>query len=580
MKLLFIPLAILAAWLLYPSLNPVPLEGFSAAIIGLGVHLAQGDMLAFDRLQPLHVEFYGLSKLGAILGVAGLVKLFGIDGETALRILMLLGEAALLVSTFILARRWAGAPPLVAALAVLLVPGVIENSFFYADNVVAAGFTSLAFVCFGMRSAIVAPLIGGALFGLGVLTRPDIVFAGVAVPLLIVLQHGLTRHGMVALLAAIAGGAIAWLGPLLLMGVTPLDILKVGKLTLQLWDRQVSYPRHIRELVVFVGLPAGLLATLGVVALIRQRAFLRLAFLLVPIVVINAAFAGSLWQSRALLGMAPFVVALTAIGLLQLVPQPGTGRVGLWARGAAAAAIALMLLVPMKPAYDDGPHHLLGRIPGIVDWRDWQDGVAAEVAAIGDIAAANRPGLRVIISDSWNPDRYLHVALIEAGYRAQRPAEIEPACVAIAESFERDGARVLHVRLFQGFVKYYPALIRERFETMARPCLDAVAPIQTTLLTTADFLALMQGKADLAELWLAQPASPFDNLLRRLFTDKPWPIVVVPVDAGMADGMSRAYAIVEDETRTRFAAMGSRPPGTAAEAIEATRRIIPFPRGD
>ena len=359
----------------------------------------------------------------------------------------------------------------------LLVPGVIENSFFYADNVVAAGLHQP-----GLR------LFRHAIGHRGTADRRRAVRARRAHPAGHRLfrrrgaaphcpaASGLTRHGAIALLAAIAGGAVAWLGPLLLMGVTPLDIVKVGKLTLQLWDRQISYPRHFASSSSSSVCRPVCLATLGVVALIRQRAFMRLAFLLVPIVVINAAFAGSLWQSRALLGMAPFVVALTAIGLLQLVPQPGTGRVGLWARGAAAAAIALMLLVPMKPAYDDGPHHLLGRIPGIVDWRDWQDGVAAEVAAIRDIAAADRPGLQVVITDTWNPDRYLHVALIEAGYRAQRPAEIEPACVAIAESFERDGARVLHVRLFQGFVKYYPALIRERFETMARPCLDAVAP--------------------------------------------------------------------------------------------------------
>ncbi|WP_145988193.1 ArnT family glycosyltransferase [Blastochloris tepida] len=515
-----------------------------------------------------------------MLGVAGLVKLFGIEGETALRILMLFGEAALLVSTFILARRWAGAPPLIAALAVLLVPGVIENSFFYAESVIAAGFTSLALVCFGTRSIVAAPLIGGALFGLGVLTRPDIILVAAVVPLLIVEQHGVTRRGVVALLVAAIGGAIIWLGPLALMGVTPFDILKVGKLTLQLWDRKFSIPHHLREIVVFVGLPAGFLATIGVVALIRQRAFMRLAVLLVPIIAVNAAFAGSMYQSRQLLGLAPFVVALTAVGLVQLMPRPGTGRVGLWTRGVAAVVIALMLLVPMKPGHDDGPHHLVGRIPGIADWRDWQKDVAAEVAAIRDIAAVDRPGLRVIISDTWNPDRYLHVALIEAGYRAQRPAEIEPACVAIAESFERNGARVLHVRLFQGFVRYYPAIIRERFDAMARPCLEAVAPTEATLLTTADYLALMQGRAGVAELWPAQPANPFDNLLLRLFTDKPWPIMVVPFDADLAERMSRAYAIVEVEAKARLVAMGHRPPGTAAEAIEATRRIIPFPRGD
>ncbi|NJL07117.1 MAG: hypothetical protein HC900_01825 [Methylacidiphilales bacterium] len=504
LRLMSIPLALLAGWLIYPILFPVPVEGFSTAIVSLGVHLAQGDLAAFDRLQPFNVEFFALSKLGAVLGVAGLVKALGIDGETALKLLVWGGEALLLVSTFVLVRRWSGASPLIAALAILLVPSMIENGFYYNENVVTAGLAALALVCFGARSLILAPLIGGALFGIGALIRPDIVLAGVTVPLLVVEQAGVTRRAVISLLAAAVGGAVTWFGSLHLMGASIFDVLRVGSHAFELWDRQDAYPRHLREIAIFFGLAGGLLATIGVVALIRQRAWLRLAILLVPIIVVNAMFAGNLWHSRQMLGLAPFAVALTAIGVMQILPSAATSRLGLWLRGAVAAAIALILLVPGRTAYDDGPRDLLGRIPGIIHWRDWQTGVAAEMATIRGVVETDRPGLRVVITDDWNPDRYVHFAIVQAGFHAQEPADIGPACVGIAEPFERGSQRLLHVRLHQSYLKDANALNRERFETMARPCLEAMAPVATVLVTSETILRVMRGEADATTLWPAK----------------------------------------------------------------------------
>ncbi|NJL07120.1 MAG: hypothetical protein HC900_01840 [Methylacidiphilales bacterium] len=578
-NLFYIPLIVLGAWLLYPILYPAPVEGFSAAIIGLGVHLAQGDLAGFDPLQPFHIEFFALSKFGAVLGIAGLVKVFGIDGAAALKFLTWGGQALLLISTFILARRWSGASPLVTATAVLLVPGVIENSFYYADNVLAVGLTTAAFVCFGTRSHILAPLIGGALFGLGVLTRPDVILAGIAVPLLVLGESGFTRRSAMALVAAAVGGAVTWLGPLFAFGVTPLDVLKVGQHAFSLADR-VSYPRHVREAVIFLGLPATLLAAIGVVALIRQRALLRLAILLAPIIVVNAAFVGNLWQSRQLMSLAPFVVALTAIGVMQLLPSPASSRAGLWVRGAVAAVVAAILFVPSPGGFDDGPRDLIGRVPGIAHWREWQEGVSAEMATIRGAVETDRPGLRVIITDDWNPDRYVHLAIVDAGFRPQAPARFEPACAQIAEHFERGAQRLLHVRIYQGFVKGNIVLNRGRHDTLVRPCLDAVAPVETVLVAGEDRVQFIRGGGDVTMLWPPQASSRLADWMQRLFPPRSAFITAVPVDAAMLDQMSRAYAAIEAEARKRFAARGYVPINTVEEGLAATQRIIPFPKDD
>ncbi|NJL07119.1 MAG: hypothetical protein HC900_01835 [Methylacidiphilales bacterium] len=362
------------------------------------------------------------------------------------------------------------------------------------------------------------------------------------------------------------------------LGVTPFDILKIGNHTIELWSHPITYARHIREIVTFVGLPAGLLAAIGMVALIRQRALLRLAILLAPIILVNAVFAGTLWESRQAMNLTPFVVTLTAIGVMQLLPSPTAGRLGLWARGAIAAVIAAIVLVPSRVGYDDGPRHYWGRVLSIVHWRNWQTGVVAERATIRSVVETDRPGLRVIITDNWNPDRYVHVAMVDAGFRAQAPAGVEPACAQIAESFERGAQRILHVRIFQGFLKENPVLSHERLETLVRPCLDAVGPVETVLLTSEDILRIMQGGADVAMLWPAPTHGIVANLLQRMFPPKPSTITAVAVDAAVLDQMSKAYAALEVEARQRFAAMGY-VPRTVSEAIDITnRRIIPFPK--
>lgn len=90
------------------------------------------------------------------------------------------------------------------------------------------------------------------------------------------------------------------------MGLSPFDVLKVGAHAIEIWDRPAAYLRHLRKVVIFVGFPAGPLAVIGAVALLRQRAFLRLAILVVPILVVNVLLAGRTWEARQLLGLAPF----------------------------------------------------------------------------------------------------------------------------------------------------------------------------------------------------------------------------------------------------------------------------------
>ncbi|NJO54099.1 MAG: hypothetical protein HC829_03980 [Bacteroidales bacterium] len=201
------------------------------------------------------------------------------------------------------------------------------------------------------------------------------------------------------------------------------------------------------------------------------------------------------------------------------------------------------------------------------------------MATVRGVVETDRPGLRVVITDDWNPDRYVHFAIVQAGFRAQELADIEPACAAIAEPFARGAQRLLHVRIHQSYLKDSNALNRARFETIARPCLEAVVPVETVLVTREHTLRLMRGEADVTTLWPVKANGRLADLLQRGFPGKEPPITAVVVDAEVLDQMSRAYAALEAETRQRLAALGA-PAHTVAEGIAATRRIIPFPKDE
>src|SRR4051812_37985514 len=135
---LAIPCALLAAiltgWLLLPLLTPVHVEGFTASVASLALHLDRDLVTNFDTLQPLNTEYFGLSKLGWVLSIAGLMKP-GLVSGAAMTVLNWAGFAALCAASVFVVRRWTRAPiPLIAA-GLLLLPGISESAFFFNDNI-------------------------------------------------------------------------------------------------------------------------------------------------------------------------------------------------------------------------------------------------------------------------------------------------------------------------------------------------------------------------------------------------------------------------------------------------------------
>lgn len=561
--------AALAAWLLAPALTPVPVEGFSAAIMSIGVHLAQGDVAAFDRLQPFNLEFFALSKLGAALGVAGAARFFGLGGMTALTLMMAAGEAIMLVCVFVLARRWSGAPAPLVVLVMLLTPGLAESAFFHNDNIPAAALTSAAFACFAL-GGLPGWAAGGALYGLAVLTRPDVAVAAVAAPLIAAMRFALTPRAAAALALAAIGGACAWLIPLHLAGASPLDILAVSRRAIVLWSRDPIYGRQVLEILVFLGAPALILTLAGGWTLAQRRERLAFAMLVAPIVVFNLVFAGKLWQARQLQPLAPFFVALAALGAQRIGAALRQAESPRLARAALAACLAAFALMPMPAFFDDGPRSFAGRLVSIQRWRDWQASTRADLAALdAAIAQADAGGL-ALLTDTWNSDRYAHQRLLDAGYRALPASATPPACAAIAEPFARGDLRVTHLRLHQSFVFESGHANRARFDEMATPCLAALGATRIIYATGAD-APRPSGAAAPGE------EAAFAQVLEALRFGAPQPLVAATLDADRRTRLRDVYVAVETRWREGLAALG-RAPRSAAELDALTQAIGVYPK--
>ncbi|MCW3848028.1 hypothetical protein OF829_12330 [Sphingomonas sp. LB-2] len=460
----WLALAALAAWLWSPALHPVHVEGFSASIVALGVHLAQGTLADFFPSQPLNAEYLGLTKLGAVLGIAGLVKL-GLTGEAAMRLLMAAGGLLLVGGSARLVRYWTGAPWLLAAAVLLLIPGIAESHFFFNDNVPAAGLLIAALALFCDRQTALATIATGVLIGLAIAVRTDLILVAPAI-FLIAWERQPLRQAILATAIA-AGSAIATLWIIYaIVGASPLDALRIGAVAVDLWDRPGDFQRQFQSLLLFLGLPALVLYLFGLVAEASLRDWKRLALLLGIPLFMNLALAGKLWEVRQLLPLTPFLAAIAARGALKLIADWKEGR--RVPPAIIAAAMLAILIAPPAIVYPaDGPRAVIGRVTAIPLWWDWQARVRGNFALLDRLIADGTP---IIVTDYWDEDRYLHLRLVEQGYRAGPQI---PACAAIGQSMSKDGRTILQLSPHQTFLPNAGALYTPRLAELALPCLRA-----------------------------------------------------------------------------------------------------------
>lgn len=494
-------LALLAAWLVSPAMRPVHVEGFSASIVALGIHMADGTLTDFLPSQPMTTEYFGLTKLGAVLAVAGLVKL-GLAGDTAMRLLMAAGALLLAGGSARLVRSWSGAPWLLVAAILLLVPGLAESDFFFNDNILGAGLIVAALAILQARPEPAAALGIGALIGMAVAVRTDLVLVTPAVFLMAGERRTLAQAAATTIIVGTAALSLLWV-IYTSVGASPLDAVRAGEAAVELWARPIDPQAQCRSILSFLGLPISVLGVIGLVGLHRERR--RLMLLVGVPLSVNLVLLGKVWETRQLLPLTPFLATIATLGACRLISDWRAGnRVP---PGLVAMTIATILFAaPTGVYFSDGPRVLVGRVAAIGEWTAWQARVRDNFALIDRmIATAPRAGTLVIVTDYWDEDRYLHLRLVEQGFRADT---LTPACRAVGQSMMRNGRRIVQVSPRLNFVANGDAVSGQVVRQFAAPCLRAV-PAPVIMIANADRVAWLDVPGNTAPVPRRQAGATF-----------------------------------------------------------------------
>ena len=568
---------LVSAWLLWPALTPAHVEGFSASIAALGLHWTQGTLAAFDRLEPLNTEYFGLTKLGMVLSIGGVAAALHVSADLAFRLVMWSGLIMLLGSSAWLIRRWSGAGWAAALAPLVILPGVVESSYSYCDNVLAAGLAGCA-LCLLYRRGLVSLAIAGVLFAFAVLARTDTVLIAVAFPIILIERFGVSRRALVAFTALAVPGAITLFGTLAAFHASPLDVSRVGAAALAAWARPINPAFLYTVTLYFVGLAGLVLVSVGAYALIRRKELLPALRLLAAPAVMLVVLRHNLWETRQLLALTPFVGALAAIALRMIFERVHTIEQQLF-RAATAALIAVTLVGPVTGAgFADGPRVFTGRVWEIPVIRQWQYGARRDVAGLdGLVVRSSRAPLTILIADGANEDRYLHLSLLDRGFRLGAPDTLPAVCRAAAEHFQRGAAHLIMVRNYQSFVPYAGALVAERFEHRSLPCIRAFGPAPLLLVSTSEHVAKLLPEESVRPV--LRPPADYPHLDRRIYAWSNGPIAAVAVDRPGQDRLLAAYRREVDEYNATgapgSAKIGPRP--KIADGVAATRARTRFP---
>lgn len=475
--LLLAAFALLALCLLFPALRPVHAEGFSASIVSLGHHIATATLGDFAPAQPFNTEYFGLSKIGAVLGVAALSKI-GFAGDSGMTLMMWIGLALTLWASAVLMRRWTQASWMAVGGVLLFMPGVLESAYFFNDNIPGTGILLLGLVVLGERSSFSRQVAAGILIGIAGSVRTDLVLFSVAVPLML-LEQGSLRQALVGTIVAGIAALLTIFAIFGIVGATPLQAVQAGKIAIELWARQPTPMRDLAIFSFFLGLPLLALLIVGILDLAKQKRWLHFTLLFGIPALIDLLFLGRMWEVRQFLPQAPFLGALALYGWLEIAPQLKARSPILL--GTSAALILLAWFIPIgSPRYSDGPRLLTGRLVGLTDWLRWQKLVHDDFRLIDNLIDRVSSGERlVVLADGWNEERYLHLELQKKGF-ARQPM---PICDKVGLRWSKGGATVVAINLEQSFLNPAYAYHAERIKSLAVPCWQETSTNQAVLVS-------------------------------------------------------------------------------------------------
>lgn len=458
-------IVIITLYLWSPIVAPVHVEGFSASIQSIAMHLVNDNPLDYDRIFPFNFEFFFSSRFGMNFFVAEVMRVLPIKDDLAMSITMWLGFLMLIPASAMLICRWANTDWAAALGFIVLMPGIAQSAFFYNDNVLSAGLAIAAIaICTVARHGAML-VAAGAMLGSAMLVRPDCVLILPAIGLIIWRNVGLRAIAIKHFLLL----SLGLLGIMLISrgtyGIDFFQTMKAANYAIALWNRWPSIETHTSNLLLFMGIPGAIFFVLGISQALRSKDWFLILLLVGVPMAYNLIYWGKLWQARQLLPLTPFLGALAAHGVRTFSEIKLALRVAI-----ITVFIAITIAPPLHlTTHLDGPHSNLGFLWSPLLWREWQNDVHKDFEHINHFVDKINSNT-IIITDTWNIDRYIHLALQKAEFTILNKSAREDRCGRSSETFYKNGFTVTHIRLITPFLKDNKRLVPVRFDAYVTPC--------------------------------------------------------------------------------------------------------------
>ena len=450
--LLFLALAL---WMMSPMLTSSYVEAYVARLQSMAILHHRGALAMDDQAYPISTELLYVTRLGMVWLLDGAMLLFHSTSLWVLRGITMASFALLAVSSAVFARRWARVPLWASLAAVVLTPGILSPGFFFADNLISASLTALALAMAGGSVRFWRWFGIGAILAFAMLVRLDAVLAAPAVLAVLWLAvrggRGVGRAMLRGVAYALPGAAMVFAASQWATGISLLTAYRVGHLFSIINNNPAIYQTGLPKTMAliffgFFGLIALPLIVLGAWRnwKLRGREW-SLVMTLLPIVFYALVIPHANEIRDFCLMGAPFVVLQAGTGLEHLLRlAEGVAGPRRWGAWALLTAFALVFLAPPYLSMRDGPRALTGWLYAPVFWRQWQGRTLGMIGEIRGLVDDVQPGQSVlVISSQFEPDRYLHLRLLQDGFQIQSAGA--GGCRSL-ETFKRDGRTVVDLR--------------------------------------------------------------------------------------------------------------------------------------
>lgn len=438
------------AYLAFPMLFSVQIEGFSAQIDSISFLKSINADIVHDPYLPLVTQFIAETRSFVIILLTYIYKILGGAEESAFRFLTLVSALILITCSILFVKVWTNLNWKYSLFAIALTPGVIELGFYFNDNIVSAALAAISLLLISIKPDNRYVTFSAIFFTLATLSRIDAIFIGPIILGIILYKNiGLTQQIKAIFIFGLSVLLIYFIHYLLL-GFTLIDAFLIA----QFFILDISFLKNLAlTKIYFLGLIIVPALTVGLFYaskefIDKKNYILLFSFVIYPILLF--LFAPKATETRYIFPLlTPIIAMYGGKGFSLIYNYMKTSRKGYFKYFITLYIIASSIIFFMPPTniqMKDGPRSITGRAWSPIIWLDWQKSVENSMNTIDKLLnEVKTHKTNVIISLHYNDEFYTRMKLIKNGYLPFKAQASYPNCNGFS-IFENGENTIFHIR--------------------------------------------------------------------------------------------------------------------------------------